>query len=272
MDITDREALARRLSETYTGGRYTDPWESVEEYFDVLEYTARFPNKGSAAVANALELPRSRIRPWMDDGSRPDPVRAVQVAEEREWLDLDWESTPFTGLNVLVAWIFSSGSLGEHYYTPQFHVTDETLLVLETALDAANAPPHTIERVDDDRRGMEVHITEHRTIFGRFLHILGAPVGPKNQQTHIELPPYLANAPEAARLQFARTYVWHRGTSRPDKPTRPVQITEERPAQYRKELEAFLNRLVPGEVSGDSWPMYLTRAGAQRLYQPPKIE
>lgn len=81
MDITDHETVARALADTYRGGYAPDPWERVTEYQRVLEYTAEHPNKGSSAVASALELPRGRIRPWMD-GARPDPVCAIQTAEE----------------------------------------------------------------------------------------------------------------------------------------------------------------------------------------------
>jgi len=110
MNITDRQLVARALTETYTGGYAPDPWERVTEYQRVLEYTAKHPNKGSTAVATALELPRGRIRPWMD-GARPDPVRAIQTAEAHGWLDLDHGAAPFTGLNTLVARIFSAGAI-----------------------------------------------------------------------------------------------------------------------------------------------------------------
>lgn len=249
MDITNRETIAQRLAETYQGSRLPNPWERVQEYQRVIEYTAEHPNLGSSAVSTRLELPRSRIRPWMDDGAKPDPVRALEIAEGYGWLDLENGAPPFEGLNILVAWIFAAGSLRGDYYVPSFTIPDESYEVLKTALELANAPPHRRERDDEDSRATEVFIADDGTVFGRLLSALGAPVGEKHDERQLELPLYLAQAPELTRLAFARTYVWHRGTQR-DRENTPIQITEQRSKQYRRELQAFLNGLIAGAVHG----------------------
>ena len=75
------------LARTYRSRSYADPWELVEDYWRVLESAARRPELGSQALASRLDLPRSRIRPWIRKPNadrkpaRPDPVRAIQVAE-----------------------------------------------------------------------------------------------------------------------------------------------------------------------------------------------
>jgi hypothetical protein len=206
----------------------------------------------------------------MENDARPDPVRAIQVAEEYGWLDLEYRTQPFEALNILVAWIFASGSLEQQYSVPLFHVTGETQMLLESVLNAANAPPHRIKRKNDDRRAMELHITDHHTVFGRLLEILGAPVGTKNADSTYTLPPYLSAAPEESQLRFARTYLWLRGTPRPNRENRPVQIQEQRSQRYYRELRAFLNSLSRDGVCGNTWPLFLTRDAARELYRPPQ--
>ncbi len=44
-----------------------------------MDYSSRHPDKGSEAIASALDVPRSRIRPWLDGGQH-DAVRATDVA------------------------------------------------------------------------------------------------------------------------------------------------------------------------------------------------
>ncbi len=81
--LVDRRALAR----TYDGGAYEDGWAAVLDYQAVMRYASEHPTKGSYAVSSALEIPRSRIRPWIDGDSRPDAVRALEAAEKYGWLE-----------------------------------------------------------------------------------------------------------------------------------------------------------------------------------------
>ena len=113
------------LARTYTTKSYPDPWQAVEDYQRVLEYIAENPQKGSSAVSSALELPRGRVHPWMN-GSRPAPVRAVQIAEGQEWLPLTTEEDDAVWFTELVAWIFSRGSITEADYSPSFVCSSES--------------------------------------------------------------------------------------------------------------------------------------------------
>lgn len=68
------------------------------------------------------------------------------------------------------------------------------------------------------------------------------------------------------RLDFARAYVYHRGTLRDDRPTSPVQMREERDVAYMDELREFFRDVVgnpdwtPGRrrdsVSPAAWGRY----------------
>lgn len=70
----------KRLARTYDGGYYDDAWTVVEQYRQVMAYSSRHPNMGSGAIASRLNLPRPRVRPWLD-GAVPDPVRAKNATK-----------------------------------------------------------------------------------------------------------------------------------------------------------------------------------------------
>lgn len=70
------DAVAR----TYSHPSYDDPWNAVEDHRRVIAYVAEHPTRGSQAIATALDLPRGRIRPWLEDGAMPDGRRTITVA------------------------------------------------------------------------------------------------------------------------------------------------------------------------------------------------
>jgi len=234
------EALAR----TYNAQSYADPWDAVEDYNRVMEYSGQHPNKGSCAVATALDLPRSRVRPWLDD-ARPDPVRAVQVADRHDWLRLDYHDQQFQALNRLVAWVFSGGSIAEESWVPQFALdgtSDKERLT--THFNVLGIEWTTVH--DDDRsRSTELRPTEHASVLGRVLSVLGAPVSGKDSTTDLSLPAYLDAAPTEIRHAFADVYLQNRAVEHDDK--RTLTINEERSAAFRRELAALLR-----DLSGES--------------------
>ena len=80
------------LASTYPRDGELEAWARVQEYRRVQSFCAEHPEKGSHVVSTALELPRSRIRPWVDGDAKPDPVRAIDSARDRGWLDVDVDS------------------------------------------------------------------------------------------------------------------------------------------------------------------------------------
>jgi hypothetical protein len=72
------------FANTYDPPADVNGWEIVQQHQQVIEYAADHPTLGSGAIANHLELPRGRIRPWIDDEdpSVPDVVRGLRTAEE----------------------------------------------------------------------------------------------------------------------------------------------------------------------------------------------
>ena len=268
VDPTDRTALINEFAETYDAASELSSWELVEQFRQVQSYTAEHPRKGSAAVASALELPRSRIRAWVDSDGRPDVVRGIQRADESGWFDLQWESMLCRHLTVLVAWIFSGGSINNGY-RPAFVVTPNTRAYAEIALETVGTES-TAYRSNETGRATELVPANEASVLGRLLVALGAPLGPKKRERSLSLPDFLTMAPESIRLVFARTYVVNRATPRDERPTTPLQLAEERQSTYRAEVRALFESLVDATaVQGTAESYRLTQEAADRLHKPP---
>jgi len=247
VDPTDQPFLYRRLAETYSNRGSVGAWERVEQFRRVEEYRTRNPNKKSQAIATALDLPRSRIRPWVDGNSRPDPVRAIGTMERRNWDNLAWRGDTLAALNVLLAWIYSGGSIDVKRYVPGFTTTGRTHQDLIHAADELGITFGS-RHEDEESRATELVPSKDASIFGRLLVALGAPIGSKSDRDSPSLPDYLQHpdCPYHLGLDFARVAVRNRGTKRPDRPNHPVQLTEQRSEDYSRSFRTFL-----GDIVGD---------------------
>lgn len=240
----------RDLARTYDGGAYADPWTAVLDYQAVMRYASQHPNKGSSGLSSSLEIPRSRIRPWTENNSRPDPVRGIEVARDYGWLDATYHDVEFTALNVLVANIFSGGSIESDHYRPWFALNhrDQRSHVID-ALEKVGIE-YEFYHEDDDARATEVRPTDDATVLGRTLIVLGAPVGPKAEIDELTLPWYLEEAPYETREMFVLACLANRAIHHRDKET--VHIQEKRPQSYRDELAALIEDVANEPVtSGD---------------------
>lgn len=224
----------RALARTYDTPGYADPWECVEDYFEVLGYTAEYPEKGRTAVGRALGLPPSRVREWMN-GSVPDCVRGLKTADGNGWLDLSYRDRTFRGLNAFVAWTFSGGSINR-VYVPYFVVEDDDRDRLDRAADAVGVDLDFTRRAEPGR-ATELRPVEDASVLGRVLAAMGAPVGQKNDRAEIALPAYLEDAPATVRREFARTYLENRGEL---SGTGDCTFREERPERYLRSLAALV--------------------------------
>ena len=257
---------AAELARTYDPPSYPDPWELVEDYRRVLEFASHHPTMGSSAIAARVDLPRSRIRPWVDgdDPAKPDCVHAVDLAVDREWLPLTYATSCFQSFNCLVAWIYSGGSIAHDWYRPSFTITpSQGPDQVTTALDDLGVACETI-RADDQRRATEVRPTENSSIVGRLLVLLGAPVGQKNDQSALELPAYLSRAPEDVRRQFAQTYIRNRAGERYC-PGDTIRFREERSNAYLGTLAKFFEDTLGGPVTVSDRNVQLSPEASQEL-------
>lgn len=243
MDITDRQTVRTRFLDTYTGGDGPHPYRAHERYELVLDHRERHPRMGSAAVAKRIGLPADRVAAWLD-GNPPTSYAAAETLADVGWLDLDWDGKQFRGLNVLVAWLVSSGSL-DGSYVPTFRVEEETVSACTNALDHADLSGYDL-RHDDSGRPATVRIEDHPRVLGRLLAALGAPALGLAADRY-GLPPYLAVAPEGVRNWFAEIYLLNKGSPRPAR-REPIAIREDRSRAYLESVVALFRSLCDGRV------------------------
>lgn len=241
----------RALARTYDSRAYADTWDAVEDYRRVIDYHRRHPSKGSSAIASALDLPRGRVRPWLD-GSKPDSVRGIEVARGHGWLECGFDDPEFSGLNALVANVFSGGSIAEEYYQPSFalnHRGEDSHVI--DALELADVDYRVVD--DRDGRADEARPSEDGSVLGRVLAVLGAPIGPKADQ-HLSLPAYLDDAPSDVRETFVYVYLENRAVEHEEKAT--LTIREERNREYLASLTSLIDSVAGGGV--DLGEQYIT--------------
>lgn len=259
------------LASTYPRNGELEAWARVQEYRRVQSYCADHHEKGSHAVATALELPRSRIRPWVDGDAKPEPVRAIDTARDLGWLDVDVDTDHGHAWTRLVAWIYSGGSLTADSYQPRFYArTDDKkrfvkseMDVLATALDDVGLNYRVIERTEKapeamfgDERVNEIVVDEHATLFGRCLAAAGAHTGRKSTETPERLPEWLFDAAPETRAVWCRAVVLNRGTIREHGPA--LAIKEERAESYQDDVERLFTDLThPDLVSRSGHSLYL---------------
>jgi hypothetical protein len=247
-DPTDAASLSEAFIETYGTSSTEDSVTLVEQYEQVREYTAEHPNQGSSAVASALELPRGRIRSWVDGDGRPDAARGVDRLTARGWLHLAWEDFSLRALAVLVAWTIAGGHIPRDRWLPAWSVAAGT----EPELRAAGwelGISWQRRHVDDDGSGTEWLVDRDGSVLGRLLGILGAPVNREGPA----LPGWLMHeaCPRGIRVDVARVLVRQRGT-RIDSSSWPVQVrATDRRAAIRRLFESVLDGEANVRESGE---------------------
>jgi len=254
------EALAR----TYQSQSYEDPWTAVTQYQDVMAYTASHPEAGSSAVAAALDLPRGRIRPWLEDDARPDCVRAIHTAEANDWLPLTINSEVFPAFNTLVAWLLSSGSIDAEQFVPSFVADDAAARSrIEDTLSELGLGVRVVRDQERDR-ATEVIPDSDASVLGRMLTVLGVPQGEKNSDAAVRLPVYLGVAPPSIREEFVDVYLWNRGQTHAEKAT--ITVHEDRSQEYLEQLAVLFRQVSGGSVSVAGQNVILSADAARNLY------
>lgn len=259
-----RLASSQAFVRTYNPRSHDDPWDLVEEYRRVVRYAAEHPSLSGGALSRRLNVPRSRIRGWIldDDPSRPDCVRGLHVAQRMRWVDVSSETDTFRGLNVLVASIFSGGSIDTHAFKPTFTVGKcQDLDRIAWALEWVGVD-YELVRESESNRATEVLPAEHRGILGRVLVVLGAPQGKKVDQ-RLRLPDYLSMVGNNHRRAFAVTYLENRGQTYAGKET--VTFREVRDERYLDELAGFLSDVAGEPVRRNGRNIVVSAPAARAL-------
>jgi hypothetical protein len=260
----DRTALEHALARTYNHPSYDDPWEVVEDYQRVQSYAARHPDAGSSAVGRALNLPRGRVRPWLD-GAMPDAMRALDTCWTRGWFPDDWDDPRATAWVVIMAAAWAGGSVSTDTFAPRWVVDDSD----ERAILRGAADPLGIEFTQLCENPLEVGPASDRIAIGRFLVALGYPRGDKSPDSMTGIPEWVGSIPDRVQLQAARTYTTFRDTDAVDY----IQISETRNLGYREQLAGVFRSVVdtPDDVRANSWPVRIIDDAAETLRPLPAI-
>jgi hypothetical protein len=260
----DRTALEHALARTYNHPSYDDPCEVVEDYQRVQTYTARHPDDGSSAVGRALDLPRGRVRPWLN-GAMPDPMRALDTCWTRNWLPDDWTSPRAVAWTVIMAAAWGGGSVSSDFFAPRWVVDNSD----ERAILRGAADPLGLEFTELCEDPLEVGPTNDRSVVGRLLVALGYPRGDKSPENMASIPEWISTIPSRIQLQAVRTYTTFRDTDAVDY----IQISEARNLGYREQLAGVFRSVVdnPDDVRAESWPIRIVDDAAETLRPLPAI-
>jgi hypothetical protein len=245
--VLSPSALANTYSVKIYGGSYEDGWDCVKEYRQVMSYHQSNPEKSPYQIHNELDIPRKRARNWIE-GSVPDPVQALNLADEHGWFDATWSSDIGRAFNILVAWVYSSGSIGAR----DLHLT----LVIDTekleqfarkTLDVIGYGA-TLQHQNDPNRATQLVPSGNRgPVLARALSTLDAPIGEKSSIDILRLPSYLELAPDSIRREFVEIYVSLRGSKRTNR--EGVRLSESRPQEYHRELAELIEAVAGGSVT-----------------------
>jgi len=110
--VTERE-----FARTYDGDDYDDAWEAVEQYRRAITYHADNPDAGIGELV-------------IDDGGTPAAVQGLYTAHKHRWIGVTYDE--ITPLNVLAAYVYSSGTISSHNYHPSFTLADGDSMVTNT--------------------------------------------------------------------------------------------------------------------------------------------
>ena len=253
------EPTARSLARTYSDRVYPDPWEKVEDYQRVQAYSAEHPNSGRTAVGNALELPPSRVRGWLN-GGQPDPVRGINTASKHGWLDPEPDSDMAGALVELLAHVLAAGSINETFVpavSPGRRVDRDAIEAAFAAVGVDTQHRHA----DSESRATEIYPVADASVLGRCLVAMGAPQGTKTDLDAV--PPVVWDSPPAVRRRFVECYVAHRGIHFETKAT--TRIQEDRPQSYFVDLHELIDECVAGNVSRGEKGLTISADAAREL-------
>jgi hypothetical protein len=262
-DPTDTDAVKKALVRTYNPPAYADPWDCIEDYERVQRAAAEHPNKGSQALSSVVDLPRSRIRPWLD-GAQPDCYRGLQTALDRGWILDGWSSEEARALNRLAAWLLASGSVADSQWAVSFVV--DSPAVGERLVECFETFDLRVRIVDREGKPPEYLPREDASVLGRVLHTW-TDVGGDKSPLETRFPRYLEYAPVGIARQFAEIYVSLRATVREDRDGR-LQLQADRSERYRRALVDLLERVAvdADDIRGTTWPVGIVGETAAQLF------
>lgn len=252
---------AQDLARTYDPPSYEDAWACVTDYQRVLEHAADHPEQRSSAVSSRLDLPRGRIRPWLN-GARPDVVRGVQTAEANGWIANHETRETERALVQLAAWVLSGGSLhlgdAPHVYFSLNHDDGH----FEQIAAAAGIDYNVVAR-DSEARGTEARPTTDGAVLARVLAAMDVPSDATAKQNAVSLPEFVDGLDSDLREAFARIYVLNRGAQHAHADT--IEIHEDRPETYLEDVAELLRSVTGERITRSGKSVSVSAAAARKL-------
>jgi hypothetical protein len=227
------------LARTYRSS-YDDAYEAILDYRRVQSYQQSHPDAGSYKVANALELPRGRIRGWMDD-TIPDALSGIRRAEELGWFNVDPNNSDDPLLETfirLLAGIYAGGSIRSSGWTPHWTVNGP-IDQIKQSLDTLGLE-YRQTHVQDTQRATELVPRSDGSLLGRSLSVLGAPTQSKNKSSIDSLPAYLFELPIEIRRAFVNIYIAYRQSG----DSQTISLQEDRTDSYHRDLADLVSSVV----------------------------
>ncbi|MFC7115837.1 hypothetical protein ACFQH2_14000 [Natronoarchaeum sp. GCM10025703] len=155
------------------------------------------------------------------------------------------------------------GSISTGTYVPHFAVDDATEPRVTDALDTLGIDWRR-ERADESDRATEIVPTDHASVLGRALVVLGAPQGDKSDQSEFSLPEYLDDVSDELRYEFVDVYIRNRQT--PQGERFMMGFREERSEAYLQELANLIEDVAGEPVTVSEKNIYLSSEAADALY------
>ncbi|MFC7187856.1 hypothetical protein [Halorubrum yunnanense] len=254
------QPTAQGIARTYSDRVYPDPWEKVLDYRRVREYSAEHPNAGRVRIGNALDLPSSRVRGWIND-SVPDPVRGINTAIQHSWVEPNPNGKIAASLVELLAHVLSGGSISEKFFVPAV-APGKRVEIQEIRQAFESVGVETVTRHEDSKsRSTEVVPANDGSVLGRCLVTMGVPNGQKTKLDR--LPPAVWDVPVSVRRSFAQIYLRHRGLDHKQKATTQVQV--KRPVSFIKDLWKLLDGVCDGRVTSSGERITISADAAREL-------
>lgn len=251
--------IAAALARTYNHPSYEDPYKAVQDYNRVVEAAAKHPNKGSAALSTLVELPRSRIRTWVDEDGMPDAARGVMLAQRHGWVDPDPEMTE--ALTALAGHLLGGGSIAKQNYVPSVAVGRRVSADdIEAVFRDVGVPP-TRRHENLESRATEVLPATHGSVLGRTLAAWGCPVG--GRATVETLPAIVDHAGETGQAAFLDTYIRHRAVNYPNKAT--SRLHGKQPLAFHQAIADLITQVTAEHASAGDRGVTVSAAAMRAL-------
>lgn len=253
---------AQPFVRTYSNRAYEDPWSAVEDYQQVQKIADEHENPSPTSIGNFLGIPRGRVEPWLGK-SKPDCVRGLETANSHGWINVTTDGAVFRGLNILVAWISSSGSINKSTYTPYFVANGEqdTSILAEAGVFANLSFTQT--QGSENGNTVKLRATEDGSVLGRVLSVLQAPTGGETTTSITRVPDYLAQIEEPLAQEFIQTYLHNRGAYREDNAF--IRFRRHRSDEYLRSMARLLRRLTQEQVTVTDNSIRISPKGSRKI-------